>query len=76
MTGPNSSIVILFFLRKSDLGITKNYRYMTLTPIAAKVYYVFLLNRFKPGIEKILRKNQNGFQEINHMISPKKLLQL
>ena len=49
-------------LKKGDLGITKNYKAITLISIAAHVYYAPLLNRIKPEIEKILRKNQNGFQ--------------
>ena len=44
------------------LGITKNYRGITLTSIAAKVYDALLLNRIVPEIEKILTKNQNGFR--------------
>ena len=28
----------------------------------AKLYNVLFLNRFKPEIEKIRRKNQNGFR--------------
>ena len=41
---------------------SKNYRGITLTFIAAKVYNALLLNHIKPEIKKILRKNQNGFQ--------------
>ena len=50
------------FFKKDDLRITKNYRAMTLTSIAVKVYGALLLNCIKPEIEKILKKNQNGFQ--------------
>ena len=39
----------------------KNYRGITLTSIAAKIYNTLLRNRIEPKIEKILRKNQNGF---------------
>ena len=31
-------------------------------PIAAKIYNKLLLNRLRPKIEPILRKNQNGFR--------------
>ena len=34
---------------------------ITLTSIVGKVYNALLLNHVKPEIEKILRKNQNGF---------------
>ena len=53
---------ILTFPKKSDLGIAKNYRGITLTSIAAKIYIALLRNRIEPKIEKILRKNQNGFR--------------
>ena len=48
---------------KGDLGITKNYRGITLTSIASKIYNSLLLNRIQPSIEKVLRKNQNGFRK-------------
>ena len=54
---------ILPFPKKGDLGLTTNYRGITLTPIAAKIYNLLLLNRIRPELEKILRKNQNGFRQ-------------
>ena len=53
---------ILPFPKKSDLGIAKNYRGVSLTSIAAKIYNALPLNRIKAEIEKILKKNQNGFR--------------
>ena len=41
---------------------TKNYRGITLTSIAAKIYNALLRNRIEPKIDNILRKNQNGFR--------------
>ena len=41
--------------------ITKNYRTITLTPIAVKVYNALLLNHIQPEVEKIIRKNQDEF---------------
>ena len=52
---------ILPFPKKGDLGLAKNYRSITLTSIAAKISYALERNRIEPKIEKILRKNQNGF---------------
>ena len=52
---------ILPFPKKDDLGIAKNYRSITLTSIAAKVYNALLLKCIEPEIEKIIWKNQNGF---------------
>ena len=53
---------ILPFPKKGDLGLALNYRGITLTSIAAKIYNAILRNRIEPKIDNILRKNQNGFQ--------------
>ena len=53
---------ILPFPKKADLGLAKNYRGITLTSIAAKIYNALLRNRIEPKIDNILRKNQNGFR--------------
>ena len=53
---------ILPFPKTSDLGLANNYRSITLTPIAAKIYNALLRNRIEPKIGNILRKNQNGFR--------------
>ena len=48
---------ILPFPNKGDHGLTKNYRDITLTSIAAKIYNALLRNRIEPKIENILWKN-------------------
>ena len=48
--------------KKGNLGLAKNYRGITLTSIAAKIYNALLQNRKEPKINKILWKNQNGFR--------------
>ena len=53
---------ILPFPKKGDLGLAKNYRGITLTSIAAKIYNTLLRNRIEPKIDNILRKNQNCFR--------------
>ena len=53
---------MLFNTKSFDLGLAKNYRGITLTSIAAKTYNALLRNRIVPQIDKILRKNQNGFR--------------
>ena len=53
---------ILPFPKKGDLGISKNYRGITLTSTVAEIYNALLLNRIEPKIEMILRKNQNDFR--------------
>ena len=54
---------ILPFPKKGNLGLAKNYRGITLTSIAAKIYNALLRNRIEPKIDNILRKNQNGFRK-------------
>ena len=44
------------FPKKGELGLAKNYRGITLTSIAAKIYHTQLRNRIEPKIN-ILRKN-------------------
>ena len=53
---------ILPFPKKGDLELAKNYRGITLTSIAAKIYNALLRNCIEPKIDNILRKNQNGFR--------------
>ena len=50
-------------LKKGYLGLDKNYRGITLTSIAAKIYNALRRNRIEPKIVNILRKNQNGFRK-------------
>ena len=50
------------FSKKSDIGITKNYGDITFTAIIAKVNNTLFINRIGPEIEKVLSKNQKGFQ--------------
>ena len=52
---------ILPFPKKGDLGLAKNFRGITLTSLAAKIYNVLQRNRIGPKIDNILRKNQNNF---------------
>ena len=59
---------ILPFPKKGDLSLTNNYRGITLTSIAAKIYNTLLLNRIQPEIEKVLRRNQNGFRKSRSMV--------
>ena len=54
---------ILHLLKKGDLGLTKNYRGITLRSIAAKIYNTLLRNRIEPKMDNILRKNQNDFRK-------------
>ena len=53
---------ILHSLYPRRVTLEQNYWNITLTLIVAKIYNTLLLNCIEPEIEKILRKNQNGFQ--------------
>ena len=53
---------ILPFPKKVDLGLAKNYRGITLTSTAAKIYNALLRNCIESKIDNILRKNQNSFR--------------
>ena len=53
---------ILPLTKKGDLGLAQNYRGITLTSIAAKIYNALLRNRIEPKIGNIFRKKQNGFR--------------
>ena len=46
---------------KGNLSNTENYRRVTLTSIAAKMYNLMLLSLIQPSIITILRQNQNCF---------------
>ena len=50
---------IILLPKKVDLSSTNNYRGITLTRIAAKIYNLMLLNRIMPAVDIILRTNQN-----------------
>ncbi|XP_038055810.1 uncharacterized protein LOC119727814 [Patiria miniata] len=50
--------------KKGDLTIPDNYRGISLSQTAAKVYNRLLLNRIRPEVEKILRPNQSGFRPL------------
>ena len=53
---------LLPFPKKGNLAYTKNYRGITLSAVASKIYNKMLLNRMKPFLDPLLRKNQNGFR--------------
>ena len=50
-------------LYSSGKVASKSLRTTTHIAIAGKVYNALILNRIEPEIEKILRKNQTGFQK-------------
>ena len=55
--------------KKGDLSLPSNYRGITLSSIAAKVYNRMLLNRIRPFVDPLLRWNQNGFRQQRSTIS-------
>ena len=48
--------------KKGDLTLVKNYKGISLLPIAAKIYNKLILNRLLPKVEPLICKNQNGFR--------------
>ena len=50
------------FPKKGDLELAKNYRGITLTSIAAKIYNALIRNLIEPKIDNIPRKNEHGFR--------------
>ena len=48
--------------KKGDLSEPMNYRGISLSSLVAKALNRMILNRLKPEIETILRRNQNGFR--------------
>ena len=48
--------------KNGNLRLAKNYRGITYTSIAAKIYNALLRYRIEPKIDIILRKNQIGFR--------------
>ena len=69
----NKKYIYIYVYKKVNLGLAKNYRGITLTSIvariAAKILTALLPNHEEPKIEKILRKNQNGFWRNRSMMS-------
>ena len=67
LTGNKPKAFSLSFIvpipKKGDLSTPSNYRGITLSPIAAKIYNSMLLNRLIPYVDPILRNNQNGFRK-------------
>ena len=53
---------ILPYPKIDDLGIAENYCGIMLTSMVVKIYNALLLNLIEPAFEKVLGKNQNGFQ--------------
>ena len=53
---------IIPFHKKGDLSDPKNYKGISLSSLNAKTLNKMILNRLKPAIEGILRRNQNGFR--------------
>ena len=50
---------ILPFPKKGDLGLAKNYRAITLTSIAAKIYNALLRNHIESKIDNTFGKCMN-----------------
>ena len=65
--------------KKGNLSSANNYRGISLTSIAAKIFNRLLLNRCRPHIEPLLRPNQNGFRversTTSHILALRRLIE-
>ena len=65
--------------KKGDLTICSNYRGISLSQIAAKVYNRLILNRIRPVVDKLIRPTQNGFRPArstsSHLLALRRLLE-
>ena len=65
--------------KKGDLSKATNYRGISLTSIAARIYNRMILNSCRPHIEPVLRPNQNGFRAerstTSHILALRRLIE-
>ncbi|PIK49963.1 hypothetical protein BSL78_13170, partial [Apostichopus japonicus] len=65
--------------KKGNLSLTTNYRGISLTPMAAKLYNKLILNRCRSPVEEKLRWNQNGFRKgrstAGHILALRRILE-
>ena len=66
-------------LKKGDLSDPGNYRGISLTSVAAKVYSKLILNRLRPYIDPIIRPHQNGFRQgrgtLSHILTIRRIIE-
>ena len=53
--------VIIPLPKKGSLSLPENYRRISLTSVAAKIYNQMILSHIRPHIDPLLQTNQNGF---------------
>ena len=65
--------------KKGDLTRCTNYRGISLTQIASKVYNRLILNRIRPSIDSLLRSSQNGFRPgrstTSHLLALRRIIE-
>ena len=65
--------------KKGDLTRCTNYRAISLSEIAFKIYNRLILNRIRPVIDKLLHPNQNGFplgrSISSHLLALKRIIE-
>ena len=65
--------------KKGNLRLTDNYRGISLTQVASKIYNRLLLNRIRPVIDKVLSTNQNGFRPLrstsSHILALRRVIE-
>ena len=70
---------ILPLPKKGDPTVTDNYRCITVTCIAAKIYNTLLRERIQPTLDMILRPNQNCFRNnrstVGHILTVRRIIE-
>ena len=65
--------------KKGNLTITNNYRGISLTQVASKIYNRCLLNHVRPVIDKVFWPDQNGFRKgrstTSHILAPHRVVE-
>ena len=65
--------------KKGDLTRCTNYRAISLSQIAFKIYNRLILNRIRPVIDKLLHPNQNGFHHgrstSSHLLALRRIIE-
>ena len=55
--------------KKGNLSLPENYRGISLTSVAAKIYNRMILSHIRPHINPLLWTNQNGFHQGRSTVS-------
>ena len=66
---PSKQVAIIPLPEKANLSLSQNYREISLTSAAAKIYNQMILSHIRPHIHPLLQRNQNGFHQGRSTVS-------